>query len=157
MAMALDPNSGNNKDKFHRVNLNTGFIIAQNIPRTHEILTAWEGCPEPDSKYENCTDFRTAGPGRPTDQGAFSTYIRYDFDHKEDIKELPCTEANGYPASHSGCNGDFIRHFWTGKHDQLKGGVGETITGALLQWGHEDFLMSKPGFFMDEGNIADNV
>lgn len=153
MALALDPNGPKNKDKteLKRVNANTGFIISQNLPRTYEILNAWETCPDEGSKYVNCTRFLRAPSGQVTDQGAFSTYIRYDY--KDDIIELPCTEANGFPESHSGCNGDFVRHFWTGKHFKLKGGVGESLAGALLEWAHKDFLASKSGFFLDEKDI----
>lgn len=155
MAMALDPNSDNNKDKFGRVYLNTGFIIAQNIPRTYEILDAWQGCPDATkgSKYENCSDFKTAAPGKGTDQAAMGTYIRYDFDGEEDIRELPCTEANGYPQSHSGCYGDFIRHVWTGKDTFLRGAIGESLAGALLESEHTSFIDRKEDFYVDETDL----
>lgn len=155
LAMALDPNSANNKDRFGRVFLNTGFIIAQNVPRTYEILDAWQACPdaEPGSKYENCSDFRTAAPGQGTDQAAMGTYIRYDFDGTEDIRELPCTEANGYPQSHSGCYGDFIRHVWTGKDTFLRGAIGESLAGALLEGSHQKFLGDKEAFFVEEADL----
>ena len=151
--MALDPNSPNNKDRFGKVYLNTGFIIAQNHKRTYEIMDAWAGCPEPDSKYVNCSDYMNNRPGKPTDQGAMGTYIRYDFEEKEDIRELPCTEANGYPESHSGCSGYFIRHVWTSKQDMLLSGVARSMAGTMFEDQHRRFLDSRGKFFMDEKDL----
>ncbi|KAF2103947.1 putative subunit of Golgi mannosyltransferase complex [Rhizodiscina lignyota] len=153
LAMALDPNSDNNKDSFGRRYLNTGFIIAQNNPRTHDILDAWASCPEEDSKYTNCSNFKHNSPGKPTDQGAMGNYIRYDFEEKEDIRELPCTEANGFPESHSGCYGLFVRHVWTSKQDMLMASVAKSLAGAMFEDRHREFLDMRSTFYKEEKQI----
>lgn len=151
LALALDPGSNNNKDKFGKVYLNTGFIIAQNNPKTFEIMDAWQACPDEGGAHPNCTEFRTNGPGRPTDQGGFGTYIRYDF--PEDIKELLCTEANGFPESRSGCDGKFIKHLWTGKKDWIKIAIGEQLPGKSLELFHDQYLKEKGTYFVTEEEL----
>jgi hypothetical protein len=89
--------------------------------------------------------------GKPTDQGGFGTYIRYDF--PDDIKELQCTEANGFPESKSGCDGKFIKHLWTGKHDWLNIAVGQQIPGNYLEIFHQQYLAEKKDFFWTEAQL----
>jgi hypothetical protein len=151
MALAYDPGSDNNKDEFGQVYLNTGFIVAQNNKKTFEIMKEWQGCPEEDGRHPDCVKFRTAGPGRPTDQGGFGTYTRYDY--QEHIKSLKCTEANGFPESHSGCDGTFIRHLWTGKGSWIKAVVGAQMPGPYLEEIHQRFLDEKPSFYISEKEL----
>jgi hypothetical protein len=151
MALAYDPGSDNNKDEFQHVYLNTGFIVAQNNKKTFEIMEAWEGCPEEDGKHPDCVKFRTAEPGRPTDQGGFGTYIRYDY--PDAIKSLPCSEANGFPESHSGCDGTFIRHLWTGKDSWIKATAGAQMPGPYLSAIHQGYLEAKPSFYVTEKEL----
>lgn len=151
LALALDPVSDNNKDKFGKVYLNTGFIIAQNNEKTYEIMNAWQNCPDDDSKHPECKEFRTNGPGRPTDQGGFGTFIRYDY--PEDIRELPCDEANGYVESHSGCSGIFIKHLWTGKSNWVKVAVGDQLPGRFLEIFHRQFLDEFDDYFFTEEEL----
>ncbi|KAL2214513.1 hypothetical protein CC79DRAFT_1265693, partial [Sarocladium strictum] len=151
-ALAFDPKHPNNEDQFGGVYLNTGFIVLQNNKKTYEILDAWEECPEPGGKHPDCVDFRTNRPGKPTDQGGFGTYIRYDFP-APDIISLPCTEANGFPESHSGCEGKFIQHLWTGKKNWIKILIGKQMPGQFLELFHKGFRADKPNFWIKEKDL----
>lgn len=110
LAMALDPAGppGTNDDRFNRTLSNTGFIVAQQSDRTQEILRAWHECPD-DVRYDNCSQWKD-----PLfhEQSAFGEFVRYDYE--DYLKEIPCTEANGYPGTL--CKGVFVRHYWYGKH-----------------------------------------
>ncbi|KAL7813578.1 putative golgi mannosyltransferase complex subunit [Trichoderma aethiopicum] len=151
LALAVDPNREYNKDKFGKLMLNTGFIVAQNNPKTYEIMDAWAGCPEEDGKHPECVEFRTNSPGRPTDQGGFGTFIRYDY--PDDIRQLPCTDANGFPNSDSECEGRFIRHLWTGKDSWIKVFVGQQVPGRYLELFHKEFLDEKSKFYITEKDL----
>lgn len=151
LALANDPDEDYNKDRWGRIYLNTGFIVAQNNPRTHTILDAWNRCADDGEPYANCTEFRKNSPGRPTDQGGFGTYIRYDY--FDDIAELPCTEANGFPLSGTECHGQFIRHLWTGKDDHIKVEVGLQTPGPYLELLHRQFLAEKASFHITEKQL----
>lgn len=154
LALALDPDGvEKNIDRYGKLYLNTGFIISQNLPRTHEIFAAWEACPDEGGKHPECTEFRKNAPGFPTDQGGFGAYIRYEFNRLTDIAELPCNEANGFPESHSGCSGIFIRHWWTGKDDWIKEGVGPQVPGPYLKLFHQEFLADRPNFWITEHEL----
>lgn len=151
LALALDPQLDHNLDKYGKVYLNTGFIIAQNNPKTFEIMNAWSRCADDDSPHPGCVEFRTNMPGSPTDQGGFGTYVRYEF--AADIKQLPCSEANGYPESETECEGTFIKHLWTGKDDWIKVAVGGQLPGKILEIFHEQFLQEKGDFFLTETEL----
>lgn len=148
LALAYDPDLPFNKDKFDETYVNTGFIIAQNNPKTFEIMEAWNACPDEGGDHPDCTEFRKADPGRPTDQGGFGTFIRYDY--PDDIKSLPCKEANGFPESDTECNGDFIEHLWYEKDRGMKMTVGRQMPGDLLEMFHSYFLKEKAKFWQTE-------
>ncbi|KFA79789.1 hypothetical protein S40288_00747 [Stachybotrys chartarum IBT 40288] len=151
LALALDPEHPNNHDEFNKTYLNTGFIVAQNNPKTYEIMREWQACAEEGGRHPDCVNFRFNRPGKPTDQGGFGTYIRYDF--PDDIKELPCAEANGFPESRSGCQGTFIRHLWTGKKNWIKQVVGQQMPGSFLEIIHKQFLGEKSSFYLTEEQL----
>lgn len=153
LSLALDPVAKVNSDKFGKVYANTGFIIAQNNKKTFEILRAWEKCPDDDSIHPECKEYRDSqgGSGHPTDQGGFGNFIRYDY--AEDIQELPCTEANGFLESKSGCSGIFIKHLWTGKRNWIKVAVGEQLPGKYLELFHEQFLAERDQFYITEKQL----
>lgn len=151
LALAFDPAHEWNQDQFGKEYLNTGFLVAQNNTRTFEILDAWQDCPNDGGRYPECTKFRTNDPGRPTDQGGFGTYVRYDY--ADDIKELPCDEANGFPEAHSGCDGTFIRHLWTGKDGLLKIFAGGQMPGPYLEYFHKEYLATEAEFHMHETQL----
>lgn len=151
LSLAVDPDRDFNKDKYGKLYLNTGFIVIQNNKKTYEIMDAWKACPDDGGAHPECVKFRLNDPGKPTDQGGFGTFIRYDF--PKDIKELPCSEANGYPDSDSGCEGRFIRHLWTGKDDWIKIFVGEQVPGPYLEIFHQEFLDQKKSFYVTEKEL----
>ncbi|CAG9936811.1 unnamed protein product [Clonostachys rosea f. rosea IK726] len=148
LAMASDPDLSHNRDKFGKLYLNTGFIVAQNNKKTYEILKAWDVCPDDGGEHPGCTRWRVNIPGSPTDQGGFGNFIRYDY--AGDIKELPCSEANGFPQSRTNCQGKFIKHLWTGKDRGMKFFVEKQIPGNLLELFHEQFSDEKSSFFLEE-------
>jgi hypothetical protein len=118
------------------INLNCGFVIAQNLPRTQEILKAWASCPDDEARYPNCSRWKKAWPA---EQAAFSEYIRYEFDEPEDIRVIDCDEANGFPDSETECTGIFVRHHWTQK-GLVKAAMADVLTGATLERIHREFL-----------------
>ncbi|KAJ3492191.1 hypothetical protein NLG97_g5452 [Lecanicillium saksenae] len=151
LALAFDPTHEWNQDEFGKEYLNTGFLVAQNNTRTFEILDAWEDCPNDGGRYPECTKFRTNEPGRPTDQGGFGRYVRYDY--ADDIKELPCDEANGFPEAHAGCDGTFIRHLWTGKDGFLKILAGGQMPGPYLEYFHREYTATMAEFHKRETEL----
>lgn len=151
VALAIDPDFDYNKDKFGKLYLNTGFIISQNNPTTYKIMDDWSKCPDDNGPYPGCDEFRLNWPGQPTDQGGFGTFVRYNY--TKHIRELPCTEANGFPQTDSACAGIFIRHLWTGKDDQIKLDVGQQLPGPYLKLFHEQYLKEKSTFYIEEANL----
>jgi hypothetical protein len=140
LAMPLDPTQRLDKPaswKFHnydskgRLRDNPGFITAQNIPRTFEMLEEWEKCPE---RIPGCERFTTE---YPAEMGAFSEYIRYNFE--DSLREFPCTEGNGFPGMGTECEGLFVRHYTTEK-EWLKGGVEEILTESIVEVLRQDLV-----------------
>ncbi|KAF1990900.1 hypothetical protein K402DRAFT_417643 [Aulographum hederae CBS 113979] len=134
LAMALDPDKAFNKDKKGRRWTNAGFIVANDLPRTHEMLRAWANCPDNTEKYPGCEKLKDPWPA---EQGAFAEYTRYEFAEPTDVREIPCSEANGYPDGGQGCDGIFLRHFWDKKDSLLKPevarGVAQDIVSQALR------------------------
>jgi hypothetical protein len=127
VAMAIDPDEPQNYDFRGNRLVNTGFVIAQQSKRTQEMYKAWGECPL-ETRYENCSKWKFDWAH---EQAAFGNYIRYDFDRPEDIKVLPCVEANGAPEAmnRGGCKGVFVRHFWVDKQLPLK-----ALTDSVMQY-----------------------
>jgi hypothetical protein len=134
--MAKDPaNEPQNFDSKGRINDNTGFMIIQDLPASHEIIEKVEQCPEDPERYPGCDKFKMEWPH---EQGAFSEHIRYEYPGS--INELNCTEANGYPGSgREDCEGVFIRHFWDRKFG-LKDTVGYVVSAPLMSMLHRDIM-----------------
>ncbi|KAJ5159807.1 uncharacterized protein N7482_006811 [Penicillium canariense] len=143
IAMAVDPNDPENLDARGRIFLNTGFIIAQQSPRTMELFEAWESCPENNVGFPDCSWWSFHWPH---EQGAFGTHIRYLFNQPEDVKELPCAEANGCPdVANTGCIGEFVQHWWARK-DRVGPAVGESIIQNFLPQLHSLFNQLSHSF-----------
>jgi hypothetical protein len=67
-------------DSKGNVVLNSGVVVLQNLPYTHEILQAWAECTS-EKRYPGCGQWK----GRWShEQRAFSEYIRYDFNPQGD-------------------------------------------------------------------------
>lgn len=151
LALPYDPNEQHNLDRFGNLFLNTGFMIMQNNKKTYEIFKDWDACPDEGGKHPDCVEFRERKGWQPTDQGGFGTFIRYDY--ADDILELPCAEANGFPEHGSECKGEFIKHVWLGKEDRLVQAVGAVFPGVLLDNFHRQFLSEKDVFFTTEDKL----
>ncbi|KAK0617690.1 hypothetical protein B0T14DRAFT_434544 [Immersiella caudata] len=119
VAMAEDPNVDVNMDIRRRVNVNTGFIIAQASDNAQRLFKDWAECPE-ETRYKGCSEWKTK---MFHEQAGFSSYVRYDFldglsieSPQPYIRTLPCDEANGVPMTKDlGCTGQLVRHFWAHK------------------------------------------
>lgn len=133
IAMPLDVDRENclTCDTKGKVMLNSGVIVAQRLERTREIFSAWSSCTGEGGteRYEGCGTWRY---NWAHEQRAFSEYVRYEFDRPDDVREIACADANGYPEKPdfvlSQCNGDFFRHHWEKKWVAKK-----AIAGALMQ------------------------
>ncbi len=149
IAMALDPDKPFNRDTYGRRVTNAGFVVAQNLPRTHDMLAAWSSCPDAEERFPDCAKWKKPWPA---EQRAFADYIRYEFNDEHDVLEIPCTEGNGYPQSDTECTGEFVRHFWIKKATLLKPGVSASLAQAMLGLAHNDFISRK-----DEVVLEDKV
>lgn len=144
MSLALDPIADFNNDAKHgNTNLNAGFIIAQNNPRTHQILKAWSACPDDQTNYPGCSRWKNDWPA---EQAAFSEYIRYEFTEEDDIRAIDCDEANGFPESGTECEGRFIQHHWRIK-DLVRPAVIESVMSGLME--------RLRGGFVEEGVLIE--
>ncbi|KAJ5279210.1 hypothetical protein N7478_004582 [Penicillium angulare] len=136
VALARDPADPVNNDDRGRTYLNTGFVIAQRSPRTEELFKAWDECSN-GVRYPSCVRWNF---NWPHEQAAFGGHIRYDFNRSQDVKVLPCAEANGCPeAAHMGCMGRLVRHYWYGKH-LVPAAVRESFLQSFVPPLHELFL-----------------
>ncbi|CAG8947379.1 unnamed protein product [Penicillium salamii] len=139
VALALDPDAPHNRDWNGRTMLNTGFMIAQRSPRTNELFEAWESCPT-ETRYPGCSKF---GREWAHEQSAFGNHVRYDFNRSEDIKVLPCAEANGCPqVATTGCVGELVRHYW-GDKKALTAAAGDAVLRYFLPQLHELFYQHR--------------
>jgi hypothetical protein len=114
--------------------LNTGFVVAQNLPTTMDMLAAWKDCTS-ETRYPGCGRWKQEWSH---EQRAFSEYIRYDFNRTpETIVSIACDDAIGWPGfvadadlpyPISDCNGNFLRH-----HTLRKSKVKESATVSVMQ------------------------
>ncbi|KAF2423575.1 hypothetical protein EJ08DRAFT_444622 [Tothia fuscella] len=149
LMMAVDPLAPQNMDAArNNTNLNAGFVIAQNLPRTHEILQAWASCPDDEVRYPECGRWKDPWPA---EQAAFSEYIRYEFDREDDIRTIECGEANGFPESETECQGMFLRHHWTLKELTKESVVDALMPGMMARF-HADFVDRKDEVVVTRAN-----
>ncbi|KAH6640113.1 hypothetical protein F5144DRAFT_559402 [Chaetomium tenue] len=160
VAMPEDPLDHPNYDVRHRVNVNSGFIIAQAGEKTQRLFKDWAECPS-ETRYPGCAVWKK----RPFhEQSAFSSHVRYDFldgysidSHPQYIRTIPCTEANGYPkVAGSGCVGQFVRHYWADKNLtnlEFNHNVMAALTPLLVQAAYK-----QPGIVEDyRGKVLDGA
>lgn len=140
VAMAEDPNVDRNFDLRHRVNVNSGFIIAQASNNTQRLFKDWAECPS-ETRYKGCATWKDTVFH---EQAAFSSHVRYDFldgysidTHPQYIRMLPCSEANGIPEvtrlpglTGSDCVGQLVRHYW-GRKDLTKREFNNNVMAGL--------------------------
>ena len=135
IAMPMDPEFNGDSweriwyttNKYNEVNPNAGFITAQNLPRTFEMIDAWISCPDDEERYPGCDATRYEWPA---EQGAFGEYVRYEFNRDTDFKGFNCSDGNGFPEQGYECKGLFVRHYTTWK-PALKNNAGGTFLEAL--------------------------
>ncbi|KAF2194921.1 hypothetical protein K469DRAFT_383 [Zopfia rhizophila CBS 207.26] len=144
--MAIDPDEPQNYDHKGNRYLNTGFVIAQQSKRTQEMYKSWGECPS-ESKYKGCAKWKLEWAH---EQAAFGNYLRYDYDRPEDIKVLPCTEANGAPeaVNRGGCKGIFVRHFWVDK-GLLPKGLADSVMQYFLPRLHQLYHQEAANHIVD--------
>ncbi|KAF2872362.1 hypothetical protein BDV95DRAFT_381883 [Massariosphaeria phaeospora] len=135
LTMALDPPGQVNEDKRGRLYSNTGFIIAQNNPKTFEILKAWDECPT-ETRYKGCAEWNKV---RFHEQSAYGSYIRYDYNNY--LKELPCGEANGEWDLEL-CQGVFIQHMWW-RTATVRSYFGDKTLQSLMGRMHAEVINEK--------------
>ncbi|KAH6684829.1 hypothetical protein F5X68DRAFT_20657 [Plectosphaerella plurivora] len=155
LAMSRDPDLKHNYDTHGKLYVNTGFMIAQSKPVTFNVLDDWASCPDEGGKFPNCTEWRTKAPGHPSDQGGFGNFIRYEYE--DNIRELPCQEANGYLEHKTECVGKFIKHLWTGKNDHIKEAIAKQIPGIFLELFHKKMMAEKGDFYITEKELMSEV
>lgn len=144
--MSVDPDEPQNYDAKGNRFLNTGFVIAQRSERTLEMYKKWAECPG-EKNYEGCGRWKLDWPH---EQSAFGNYLRYDYDRPEDIKVLPCSEANGAPEAinRGGCKGTFVRHFWIDK-GLLAKGFADSVMQYFIPRLHELYMRNAATNIMD--------
>ena len=138
-AMALDNHWTQNEDEQHVLNINAGFIVAQHLDRTQEILRAWDSCPSNETVFPGCRKFIT---NWPAEQGAWGNFMRRTFNETDDYIEIPCTEANGFPGMGTECWGCLIRHYTIGK-DRIRGGVASSLAQAVFGMARNEMLQKE--------------
>ncbi|ATY58511.1 Galactosyl transferase [Cordyceps militaris] len=129
LMLAADPDKPFNTDPRGQRYLNTGFIIAQNSSRTHDLIDAWLRCPAGD-EFPDCRRFAYDWPH---EQAALVSFVRhFRFARPDDVRAVPCAEANGSPwtAAEHGCRGALVRHLWK----EGKGRQPEELADQVLQY-----------------------
>lgn len=144
--MSIDPDEPQNYDAKGNRYLNTGFVIAQQSKRTQEMYKAWAECPS-ENRYTGCSRWKLDWAH---EQAAFGNYIRYDFDRPDDIRVLPCVEANGAPeaVNRGGCKGIFVRHFWVDK-GLLSKGLADSVMQYFLPRLHQLYHQTASEHIVD--------
>lgn len=155
VALAMDPKAEHNRDKQGKLYDNTGFMIVQNRPVTFNMMDDWAVCADDGGKHPDCIEYRTVAFGRPSDQGGFGNFIRYDY--KDEVMELPCSEANGFPEDRSECIGTFIKHLWSGKNELMKIAIGQQLPGKFLEIFHRQMLKEKDSFYLTEEHLLSDA
>lgn len=117
IAVPLDVRQGGatGEDSNGNTEVNKGFLVAQNMPETFELLKAWKDCTN-ETRYPGCGRWKEEWSH---EQRAFSEYIRYDPEfnvYNSSIIQISCDDAMGYPGLGDlgwitdDCRGNFIRH-----------------------------------------------
>lgn len=140
------------EDSHGNMESNTGLIIAQALPHTFDMLTAWKECPE-EKRYPGCGRWKEEWAH---EQRAFSQYIRYDFNPTgKNIIEIPCDDAMGFPGLGDNawiaddCKGQFIRHHTISK-GQTKRSTEIAMLQSLTDIVRDDLLKNKEAYWVRE-------
>ena len=146
-----DENASN--DSKGKLALNTGVVIAQALPHTFDMMTAWKECPN-EKQYPGCATWKQEWSH---EQKAFSEYIRWDYNPSgNEIVEIPCDDAMGYPGINdhahilSKCQGTFLRHHTVDK-GMTKKSTEEAMLQAMADLAHKMLQQNKERFWFKEG------
>jgi hypothetical protein len=143
MTMPKDPlNNEPNYDSKGRLNVNSGFVLTQNLPVSEEIVKETMNCPNNPTKYPGCERFKWRDL---CEQGVLSEYIRYQYPNV--MLEIDCNDANGYPNSGRPCEGVFARHHWDRKF-WAKNALAESLVTNILSRVKQNFL-DTPGIAIE--------
>ncbi|KZM24066.1 uncharacterized protein EKO05_0010302 [Ascochyta rabiei] len=133
--------------------LNTGVVIAQALPHTTEMMTAWKDCPT-EKQYPGCGIWKQ---NWSHEQRAFSEYIRWDYNPSgTEIVEIPCDDAMGYPGINkhakilSKCTGKFLRHHTLDK-SLTKQSTEEAMLQAMTDLTHRILHENQEKYWFKEG------
>lgn len=134
-------------DSHDNVRINAGFITAQNIPKTFELIKAWDSCPDNEERFPGCSFLRQNWPG---EQGALGDYVRYDpeFNKPTDVLAFDGSDGNGFPWNGMDVDGRFVRHFTTGK-GFVKSAVAEITMQSFMTMSQAQFFNADGGMTID--------
>lgn len=154
----LNGDSNASNDSKGKLALNTGVVIAQSLPYTFSMLTAWADCPL-EQQYPGCGAWKQ---NWSHEQKAFSEYIRWDYNPTgNDIVEIPCDDAMGYPGidKHphilSKCVGNFFRHHTVDKA-MTKGSAQEAMVQVMTDLAHGMLMDGRERYWVKEGEGKGN-
>jgi nucleotide-diphospho-sugar transferase len=113
VALAEDIYKKTNLDRQGLLLWNTGFVIAQNSPRTLELFQSWKDCPS-DKEFPGCSHWNKKFAH---EQAAFGNYLRYKYNTTDELRMIPCLDGNGsqYIPEKEECGGQFVQHLWSSK------------------------------------------
>ncbi|KAJ5104679.1 hypothetical protein NUU61_002026 [Penicillium alfredii] len=137
IAMAREIDAPRSYDSHGQLVLNTGFIIAQQSPRTEEMFEAWKDCIH-DIRYPGCSNYTDRFSH---EQYAFGNWVRYDFNSTDEVVTIPCSDAMGFPGragEGEECQGDLLGHYTLDK-DMAIQAVQRSLMRYLMQDVHREF------------------
>jgi hypothetical protein len=144
-------------DAHHKMELNTGLIVAQALSLTFEMLTAWKDCPT-EVQYPGCSRWKEEWGH---EQRAFSKYIRYDYNpNSNNVVEIPCDDAMGYPGLGDldlivdNCTGQFIRHHTVSK-DMTKRSTEIAVLQTVMSIARMELLAKRDSYLVQENQLEE--
>lgn len=96
------------------LNLNTGFMVLRNHPKTILLLQQWYACTE---TIPECQQYTSKN------QPAWNIWFRPQLIKDEELVAIPCGDANGgvvdgrFICGDHSCIGKYISHLWTEKEE----------------------------------------
>ena len=145
---------GRSHDSKGNVMVNTGFMIAQQLPHTFEMFDAWSNCTN-EERYPGCGRWKHEWAH---EQRAFSEYIRYDYNPNHNIIEIPCEDASGFPGHpdwiESACEGTFVTHYTVDK-GMVKSAIANSLMQDLVDVVQKDISSHKSLMVVEKSSVQD--
>jgi hypothetical protein len=152
VALPEDVHQTPNYDDQGQLFWNAGVIVAQSGERkddVQELFNRWEDCPT-EKEYKGCAKWLVRWAA---EQAAFNNYIRYTYDQQEDLRVLPCNEANGnYGHKSFGCHGNLVSHWWHQKEFVVTRLFQQADTCTVYNL-HQHFLKEQSKYFVDWSDL----